>query len=168
MIGTCPFLGDIDGFLEKVLTELKDDGIDASDLELDHICYRVETLERYRELKRELSKQGELVSEAEIRGRPIAVYRLREPIIFKDRRIYCVELPSPKEGTPYTDGLEHVEFVIKDSFSDFMKKHSDVKFETSDITKPVNPDIRIKYEGFSVKFHNKPLEDVVRYERYSP
>ncbi|MFC1685478.1 VOC family protein [Nanoarchaeota archaeon] len=158
-------ISNLEGFLEKVLIALEKDGIDVSDSELDHICYRVETKERYEIFKKELSKLGDILSENEIGGRPISTYKLKEPIIFKNRKISCVELPSPKEGSFYTEGLEHVEFVIKDNFEDFMKKHPNVKFKTSSMTKSVNPDISIKYDNFSVKFHHKPLEYVVKHEQ---
>jgi predicted metalloenzyme YecM len=44
-------LGDATPFLKKVFAALKKDNINVSEYELDHICYRVETVERYNELK---------------------------------------------------------------------------------------------------------------------
>lgn len=159
------FLGDIDGFLKKVLTALENDGIDVSKYELDHICYRVETQGTYNQLKTELSKVGELLSETMISGRPISTYKLNTPIIFRTREISCIELPTPKQCSLYPEGLEHAEFVIDESFDDFMNKYPAVKFDTASINKPINPDLRVEYSGLSVKFHHKPLEEVIRYEQ---
>lgn len=158
-------LGDIDGFLDKVLTALADDGIDVSDSEMDHICYRVETQERYEAVKDELSELGELLSEAVINGRPIATFKLAEPIVYKDREIYCVEVPSPKKNYKYPEGLEHAEFVIGESFGYFIATHPKVKFDAKDIAKANNPDIKIEYKGFSVKFHRESLEEVIKHEK---
>jgi len=158
-------LGDIDQFIEKTITTLNKDGVDVSNYELDHICYRVDSIERYKEYQNELSQLGTLLSETEINGRQISTYKLAEPICFQERKINLVELPSPKEGSPYPEGLEHAEFVIPDEFEIFMKKYPNIKFDLRDIDKKINPDIKIKYAGFSVKFHHKPLEYIIKYEQ---
>ncbi len=158
-------LGDVNLFLEKIITALGNDGVDVFNYELDHICYRVDSIERYKKYQNELSQLGELLTEAEINGRKISTYKLIKPVCFDERKIYLVELPSPKEGSPHPEGLEHVEFVIPDKFEVFMKKYPDIKFDLNGINKTVNPDISIKYDGFSVKFHNKPLEYVIMCEQ---
>jgi len=61
-----------------------------------------------------LSEHGELLIESMIGGRPIATYRLTEPLTFRDFKIRCVEVPCPKPGRPYQSGWEHVEFAIGD------------------------------------------------------
>ena len=165
MIDIRKLLGDVDGFLEKVIASLNADEIDVSKYELDHVCYRVESQGEYKQFKSKISRLGECLTEIEIGGRLISTYKLKEPISFRKRKIYLVELPSPKEGSPYPKGLEHVEFVIPDSFDEFMKKHPNVKFDIEGIAKPINPDIKIKYPEFSVKFHHKPLEYVIKYEQ---
>jgi uncharacterized protein len=158
-------LGDVGSFLEKTFFYLDHDGIDVSSYELDHLCYRVDSKERYQKLQAELSRLGTLLNEAEINGRKISTYKLTDPILFNGRQIFLVELPSPKDGSPYPEGLEHSEFVIPERFGDFMKRHPSVPFDLSDIQKKSNPDIKIKYDGFSVKFHNKSLEMVIKTEQ---
>jgi predicted metalloenzyme YecM len=44
-------LKDPTPFLDNLFKDLKNTQIDVDNFELDHICYRVETLERYNELK---------------------------------------------------------------------------------------------------------------------
>lgn len=155
-------LGDPTSFLEKIFINLKNDGIDIFDYELDHICYRVETLERYDFVKKFLLKQGELLLENEIGGRLIAKIKLKKPIIFKNRKIDLVELPQPK-GSDFKEGFEHVEFVISESFEDFMKKYSNLKFKTEGMLKKINSDIVRNYNNCNVKFHHHALEYVVKY-----
>ncbi len=158
-------LGDVDSFLKRVFDALGKDGIDVSNSKLDHVCYRVETSERYDEMKQKLASQGELLVEAEVGGRLIATYKLKHPILYGNRKIECVELPSPKKGTDYLEGLEHAEFVIEVSFEEFMRTYPLVSFDTSALSKSVNPDVRVQYAGFSVKFHRESLENVIAKEQ---
>lgn len=156
-------LGDASPFLIRLFSCLKKDKINVSHYELDHICYRVETVEKYFELKEKLSAYGELLSEKEIAGRPISTFKLKRPIKFANRNIYCLELPAPKEGSNYQEGYEHGEFVIDTNFQDFMDLHKYVNFDTKAKDKPINPDISVKYDRLSVKFHRHSLEYVIKY-----
>jgi len=156
-------LGDVTPFLEGVFASLEKDRIDISKYELDHICYRVETTERYAELKQTLLDYGSLLAESQIGGRAISTFKLNDPIRFEDRNIWCVELPSPKKKSFYPEGYEHVEFVIDLEFDKFIRMYPKINFSTRAITKKVNPDISIRYDGFTVKFHNYTLEYVIEY-----
>ena len=168
-------LGNTNLFLTTLLDALKKDQINVNPYELDHICYRVSTKERYEQYKLHIQKHGVLLSETSIGGRPISTYKLHSPIIFipkqestySRREIYLLELPSPKQNSPYPDGLEHAEFVIPHLFEEFITMHPHIEFDTKDITKPINPDIRIKYSTFSVKFHHQSLEYVIKEEQTS-
>lgn len=156
-------LGNPTSFLDQVFTYLSKKGIAVATYQLDHICYRVETVERYLQLKEKLSQLGELLVESEIGGRPIASFKLIEPILYKERKIDCVELPSPKKGSFYQEGFEHVEFVIDESFEIFMDQYAHLDFITKDLKKSVNPGITLKETDFSIKFHHHTLEYVIRY-----
>ena len=107
-------LGPISPFLQRIFTNLEKDHLDVSNFELDHICYRVETLPIYLSLKKMLSQQGPILSEEEVGGRLISTFKLNKPIIYQRRQINCIELPSPKQGSFYEQGYEHVEFVINE------------------------------------------------------
>ena len=138
--------------------------MDTSQYYLDHICYRVETIDRYKELKEALLDHTQLLNETIINGRPIASYRLKEPFHYKNRVIDCLELPSPKPGSFYPEGYEHVEFVIQDSFEDFMKRFPQATFTTKGLQKKINADISIKFEeNLAVKFHHHPLRYVIEH-----
>lgn len=156
-------LGPVIPFLNQVFEHLQEDKIEVNHYELDHICYRVETLQRYQELVQQLSSCGNLLAETMIGGRPISTFKLLSPIEYKNRTIYCLELPAPKAGSPYAEGFEHAEFVIDVPFPEFIEKYSKCHFKTTGMQKAVNPEISRKFDGISVKFHHHPIEYVIKY-----
>ena len=156
-------LGSPCPFLLKVWPALAEDGIVVAPGSIDHICHRVETEERYPELKKSLEDWGELLPETIIGGRPIATFKLAEPIRFADQEIPCIEIPAPKAGRVYAEGWEHVEIVIEADFSAFMQQHPQVPFDLRAANKAINPELVRDYEGFAVKFHHHTLEYVIRY-----
>lgn len=156
-------LGNPIVFLDHIFQYLSLKKIVVANYELDHICYRVETEDRYQYLKKNLLNLGELLTESQIGGRTIASIKLNQPIIYKNRKIWGIELPAPKKGSFYKEGFEHVEFVIDMPFDAFMKAYPDLNFVTKDLKKSVNQGITLKETDFSVKFHHHTLEYVIRY-----
>src|SRR5580700_696367 len=135
-------IGDYPSFLKQVLKEIRGAGFDLSDfVQMDHMCYRVPSLERYTLKKSELTKVGKLLGEAQINDRPIAVFRLREPVYCENWRIDTLELPAPKNGVKTIEGLEHVEMVLFDDKEAFLKKYSDKSFEMQAADRGINPEI---------------------------
>ena len=156
-------LGDPVPFLDHIFQYLQAQKVEVTHYELDHICYRVETVERYQILKEALTNLGTLLAESQIGGRAIASIRLDAPIVYKNRTITVIELPSPKKGSFYKEGFEHVEFVITLPFAEFMASHAHLNFATKDLKKSVNQGVTLKEADFSVKFHHHSLEYVIRY-----
>ena len=64
----------------------------------------------------------------------------------------------------YKKGWEHVEFVIDENLDDFLIKNSHLDFDKKGFSKKLNRDLRRKYDGGSVKFHEQSLEEVIRLE----
>lgn len=158
-------LGDYESFVADIDAGLKRCGIDARDLSmLDHICYRVETIERYKGMKAALAKCALLLGEAMVGGRLIATFECEEPLEAGEWRIPYVELPQPKEGSPYPEGLEHAEFVVVGSLDRFQRVYPDLPYDRKGMGKTINPELGLKYEGISVKFHEQQLGAVVRIE----
>ena len=152
-------------FLRKLFAALAECSVDVSDLELDHLCYRVEDVDRYAELREQLDAEGTLLSESLIGGRPIASYCLRDPFRFDERRIAVLELPAPKAGSPYPEGYEHAEFVVDENLMKFTQRYPQLAWDLSDIDKAINADVRLRFDGFSVKFHRRSLADVIADEQ---
>ena len=157
-------LPDPTPFLDYLFAELAADGIDVSPYELDHICYRVATSARYRELRDQLSRHGELLTDKPVNGRPIATFRLREPLPYGERRIEYLELPAPKPGSAYAEGWEHVEFVIGEAPAAFAERYPRIDWDRSGLTKNHNADLRRRYDRGSVKFHRDSLAAVIAAE----
>jgi predicted metalloenzyme YecM len=154
-------------FLRKLFAALAECWVDVSSLELDHLCYRVEDLGRYNSLRKQLDEDGTLLSENNIGGRPIACYRLHVPFRYDGRSIDVLELPAPKSGSPYPEGYEHAEFVVREDLLAFTQRYPRLGWDLSALAKPVNADVRLRFEGFSVKFHRRSLASVIGMERSS-
>lgn len=162
-----PFLDKITSYLES-RTSIK-----ISGLEIDHICYRCDSVEEYLLVTRELTTfHGKLLVQGMIGGRPISTIVLNEPIAYKHWKIPCVEVPCPKKGRSYKSGLEHAEVVIgsatstpfesKESLLQFVAQHSspDIQFDCRAIDKHINADVSLSIDDVSIKFHLCGLKEV--------
>lgn len=159
-------IGDYPSFLKLILTEIRDAGFDLSDfVQMDHMCYRVSSLEHYDLKKRDLARVGSLLGEAQVNGRPIAVFRLHRPVFIDNWRIDTVELPAPKAGKEPKEGLEHVEMVLFDDKETFLKKYADKSFDLKSADRGINPEIAFRLPTYTVKFHLLNLPTVVYLEK---
>lgn len=157
----------------------------------DHVCWRTETLEEYTKLVTALSSSDDwtMLVESDVGGRSIATFQMKVGISFgsdgngdgdgnddtnEHRMIDVVEIPAPKEGSPYESGLEHVEYVIsikgdnddeegrsrsalvtssplndhahQELLTGFMDTFPDIKWNTKAKAKEINPDVSTKFE----------------------
>lgn len=158
-------IGDPIVFLEQLFFMIEDIGLNLDKYLLDHICYRVSTAEEYKTKKDDLTDHGALLAESIVNGRYISTFKLKEPITFRNRKIYLIELPSPKEEKSYKTGLEHAEFVTKEPLQKIIDRYPQYAFEAFGIHKKTNPDITLKLGEFCIRFHNQTLEDVIKEER---
>ena len=158
-------IGDHSEFLTKIFTHLENLQIDVSRYELDHICYRVESLERYHQLKIELMSWGTLLTEAEVNGRPIATFRLHVSLEFRGRQISVLELPAPKSGKIVIEGLEHIEFAVGGDFEKLTSRYPLLPWNKSGAQKKLNPELEIALApNLAVKFHPLTLSKVIEIE----
>jgi predicted metalloenzyme YecM len=190
-------------FVLSVITNLNNQyGMDVTNYQADHVCYRTETVYEYNRLVKALiadTNNIQLLVESEIGGRSIATFKLTIPIeiihpcitagdIGSTRLIDVIEIPSPKDGSPYTSGLEHVEFVIgnrllinnyspindnhhQSTLQAWMDTFPSVSWNIKALNKYCNPDVSTTLDlpdygdkVVSVKFHLLPLEDVIKFE----
>jgi len=157
-------------FIEFTSDGMKEVGIDPSELtEIDHICYRVETLARYNEMFEEFQESADLVAVNKVNGRDIATFELHEPFEVDGKLTPAVELPEPKAGTRYPEGWEHVECVTAGSLERFRQRHAELPFSDGDMNKLINPELGLKV-GVAmgmlvVKFHQQSLISVAGLER---
>ncbi len=153
-------------FMDKITSNLSQSKIEVNKNHIDHICYRVESMEKYNEQKINLSLLGELLIEAEVGGRSIATYKLYRPLTSESGiNIGVIELPAPKEQNQYAEGFEHIEVVIDKNFEEFAKLHPSINFSWDGANKKNNPELRVKFDdNYSVKFHHQSLEEVIKSE----
>ena len=161
-------LQHIPTFVDEIISGLSKHNINVKDFYLDHVCYRVETEQEYKICYDELTKVATLLIEQLIGGRPIATFKLHEPILVSkyNRQVSVIELPMPKPNTLYSSGFEHCEFVITQNLKDFADLYN-VKWDFGGLNKKINSDIRIKFNDskgkvISVKFHNNTLENFIK------
>ena len=133
--------------------------------DIDHICYRAQTLENYENLKRSFSEIGVLLIESEVNGRLISTYKLQRPIIFEQWRIDLVELPAPKIGKVTQEGLEHIEVVIDKPFSELINQYRDLPLEIKGLEKDYNQELEINLGLRNIKFHHSSLASVINLEK---
>ena len=159
-------LGDYKGFIEAIARGLDKLGIESKELAMmDHVCYRVETEARYDQLKQQLQTDAELIAENQVNGRKIATFEFKEPLVAAGWAVPYLELPAPKEGSPYPEGLEHAELVVVGGLDRFLARHSGLPFLNKGMDKLINPEASLKTNGMSVKFHEQPLGAVARIEK---
>ena len=89
--------------------------------------------------------------------------------------VTCVEVPCPKDGSHYSNGLEHAELVIghvEDGIRDnkrlkqFIEECKNLELELASrfdyraLNKKLNADVSVSFDNFTVKFHQRPLYEV--------
>jgi predicted metalloenzyme YecM len=158
-------IGDYNSFLDHIFTMFDELDLAVKIVEVDHLCYRVKTLDAYKAKKIEFNEIGELLIESIVNGRNICTYKLKDPIVYKDKTISLIELPAPKNSHSYENGLEHLEFVTKEPLQKIVDRHPHLMFETFGINKKINADITLKLGDYCIRFHNQSLEDVIKLEK---
>jgi len=150
-------------FLTRLLIDFRNlYNIELENYELDHICWRSTSDDDYRLLESYLLGYGKLYHKNIHNGRPISLILLNDPVVYENRIIELIELPSPKMGTPYETGFEHAEFVIDTPIDEFVIKHQDLPWDTRNIGRPINPDVKLPVGKSKVKFHTSTLAHVVK------
>lgn len=164
-------LNDLEPFLLRLFARLEVMRVDVSRFELDHVCYRVADMERYEALRHAWSRYARNFEfhESLVNGRPISVFVLAHPPTVCGRVVPVVELPAPKPGTSFAEGWEHAEFVLDEPFQHFMSRYEELPFDRKSLGKPLNPELGLPLgDGMQVKFHHRPLAEVILLERSRP
>ncbi|MGV7092929.1 VOC family protein [Siccibacter turicensis] len=155
-------------------------GLDIAPLDADHIslrCHQNTTAERWR---RGLEQCGELLSENIINGRPICLFRLREPVAVAHWRFTVVELPWPGEKRYPHEGWEHIEIVLPGEpdtlnaravalLSDEGLSQPGISVKTSsprgEKERLPNPTLAVSDGVVTIKFHPWSIEAIVASEQ---
>ena len=155
-------LGEVHDFLDFIFAKLQEVGIDASDLELDHLAYQASSNEDYDLRKNDFVKFTQLKSEEIVGGRRVSIFQLNDDITHHDRIINAIELIAPKQGQQCPSALEHVEFVIRETFTELMNLYPELDWDVSAIAQPDFPMIKLKLSNsVQVKFHYEPVLKII-------
>lgn len=154
-------------------------GLPLVDLEVDHIalrCHQIATAERW---KQGLSRIGSLFSEAMINGRPIALFKLHQPVQVATWQLDVIELPWPGQKLYRHEGWEHIEVVLRGApetlgvramalLSDEGLAQPGISFKTSspqgENERLPNPTLAVTDGQTTIKFHPWRLEEIVASE----
>ena len=157
-------LGNYRIFVQDSLRKARESGIDLKGYPIDHLCYRVETLEDYERMKQQLMRLSKGFLENAHHGRPISKFLLREPLQVDGYSIPVIELPAPRLGQNTKTVLEHLEMVVGEDYPSLKNKHESL-WSGIDDSGEFNQPVYITFEnGNSVKFHRLPITEVVRLE----
>jgi len=156
-------LNNYEAFITGILQKITTLGIDVSQMEMDHVGYQAASEENYDTLKSEFTMLGEQVSEEIVGGRRVGIYALEHPITVLHYMPTAIELIAPKVGQVCPSALEHVEFVLPESFEAFMKRYPNLPWDTTAIAQPDFPMIKLKLTATTqVKFHHQPVLEIVK------
>jgi uncharacterized protein len=155
-------LGDVNGFLEKAFSHLNEVGVDVGEYEMTHLCYRVATEEEFWAKKEGLSRVGNLISNVLAEGRPYLVYKLNDPIIYREHCVSLIALPYPKTNNTYPTALQHVAFLMKEEISTLLDKYPNTEFDILELARASHPELKLRFHDLVVKFHNLSLEDLAQ------
>lgn len=155
-------------FLDTLFDDLKNEKVELQEYwDIDHLCYRCESLESYEKLKSDFSSFAKLLIESPINGRLISTFKLKKPIQYRDYLIDLIELPAPKKGKLTVNGFEHAEIVCDWSFQKIKNHFSHVDFDESGSQKNINAELEICLKRSNLKFHHLSLESVIQLESNS-
>jgi len=158
------FIAAGNSFLKNLIEDLNMNGFDTDDLQCDHLCFRVDSLQKYNQYKLNLLSWGQLLTESVVNGRPISTFQLSMPFKYRNHSISIVELPAPKSGIFYETGFEHAEFIVDEDLESFAKKYSYIGFDGFQ-KKMINSELHLQLASGLVKFHRISLERVIEIEK---
>lgn len=149
-------------FLNLFFEQIEKAGLNISGLPLDHIAYQASSAEDYEQMLPEFSNLGELVSEEIIGDRRVAVFRLNEPIQYKNCQIPALELIEPKAGQVCDSAFQHAEFVIDKPFEEYIRQYPNIQWDTSSMHRDEFSHLKLNFDnGLTLKFLLKPILELV-------
>ncbi len=150
-------MNHINFFLDQLLEQINNVGIDVSNLKIDHIAYSTSSSKEYEKLLIEYLKEGELVKEAIISNRRVAIIKLKQAVKYKGSSINVMEIIEPIENQTSFSGWEHAEFLV-DSYDKILQKYPNLSWNTAHKDRKNFSRIKLTLpNGMEVKFLNTPV-----------
>lgn len=168
MLNRDSFYSQSEQFLETLFRELLSLGVRfPKHWHIDHLCYRVDSQEAYQSLKQQIRAFATLLVESPVNGRNISTFELHSPVRFGEHYIAHLELPEPKPGSPYKNGIEHIEMVCDQPLEELPKLYPRLQWKVDRHIKEYNDELACKLTRGTIKFHHQSLASVVNLEKQS-
>ncbi|MCG9737453.1 VOC family protein [Shewanella insulae] len=172
-------------FSQAILDFMKELGLDSLDLECDHAALRVNTRQGADSLREAFCRQGKIISDNMINGRPILIIALDTPLVLGELAIDCIELPYPGDKRYPVEGWEHIELVMPGGAATtetlreqllerlptlvaVLDQQTDVKVKMSspqgEHERLANPTIAFKRGNLCIKIHPHGIKAVIASE----
>lgn len=166
-------------FLDEWWARLRAKGLDAEveveGRQIDHVCWRCSTEAEFDDALHALTSAGHAVAGSSvIGGRTIATVALAAPVRWRRWSVPAIEVPMPKAGRPKPNGFEHAEVALMsggvrgaEGLEALRRRHAGgaVHWDDKGMGKDINPELSVDLgDGYCVKFHNRPLLEVIEYE----
>ena len=120
-------IGDYRAFAAQQRDRLAERGVDISEYELSHLCYRVAEWDEYVRVRGLLERHALANRENVWNGRPISLIVPAEPLdVLDGKAVPLIELIPPVHQRVYKMGLEHLGVVVGDTFDAFVEAHKPV------------------------------------------
>ena len=144
-------------FLDELLKQIEDVGIDVVNLKIDHIAFSASSSQEYDELLPKYLEEGVLVKEAIISDRRVAIIKLNSPVKYKHYTFNVIELIEPISGEKAISGWEHAEFLVK-NYDEILIKYPNLSWNTSHKDRENFSRIKLTLpNGMEVKFLDTPV-----------
>lgn len=79
---------------------------------VDHLCYRTETPEDYKQHQAAFMEMSAAYTKGEHNGREFHQFWLKEPVRYEwGGQVHTVEFPSPGGSANYETGIQHIEVL---------------------------------------------------------
>lgn len=142
-------------FLDSWFSEIKKLGLEVANFSLDHLGYSTSSSAEYDQIKLEFLTVGQLFREAIVANRRVGIFKLHQPLKYKNHLIPAIELVEPKAGESSKSGFEHAEFTIDFPFGDLVKKYPHLSWDTSNINRSDFPRLKLVFaNGAELKFNH--------------
>lgn len=176
----------LDGWWERLRAMGLHEELLREGRQIDHVCWRCATAQEHDDAVRALSAPGvgSVAGSSMVGGRVITTVELSTPVRWRDWLVPAIEVPMPKRGRPKPSGFEHAEVALmtggvrgSEALETLKKKKkthqvrggglssATVPWDDKGMGKDINPELSVDLGGgCCVKFHNRPLLEVVAYE----
>lgn len=172
-------------FSAAILALINTLGLDT-ELTCDHVALRVNSHQNADMLSQYFARQGQVISNNMINGRPILIIKLNQSLNLGHMQINCVELPYPGEKSYPQQGWEHIELVFKSTatscqqladelithyphLADVIAGKTTIKVKMSspqgEHERLANPTIAFKQDGLCIKIHTHTIEAIIASEQ---